>query len=477
MTAARTRIVCTLGPASGSHETLVGLIQAGADVFRLNGAHIEDGSVRGWVRRIRRASTAAKRLVSVMVDLPGVKLRVGTFQSGESVDLEPGATVTLAAGRGGGDPWRLLVHPWPDPRAVRPGQEVLLDDGRLRLRVVRRRGAELVATVEEGGVLQAGRGVAFPGVELGLEVPTRRDRRLAREAATAGADWLALSFVRDGEDLQRLRRSLRRAGVPVLPVAAKIERREAVAQLDGILRHAEAVMVARGDLGVDVGGENVPALQKVIVEAAHQAGRPVIIATEMLDSMTWRVRPTRAEVSDVAGAVFEGTDAVLLSAETAIGDHPVLTVQTLDQILLSAEADPHAPYAGSGLLPPPASTPGRPDQHVVHAAVALARTTEARAIVVFSRSGQSAIRLSKERPRAAIHAFAPRSSICRRLTLAWGVSAQRIPASGGTDGIVGAVTRRLLADGALAAGDRAVLVMGGARDPAGATTLIKLLSL
>ncbi len=471
---ARTRIVSTLGPATADPKVLTALIAAGADVLRLNGAHVEESALRGWIRKVRSAARRAGREVAVMVDLPGVKLRVGRFRSGDAVELLPGARVTLSGGRKGGDASHLRVHPWPDVRGVRKGTAVLLDDGRLRLRALRRRGTTIEAEVEEGGTLAAGKGVAFPGVPLGLEVPTRRDLALARAAVAAGADWLALSFVRDGNDMRRLRRVLKRAGAGSMPVAAKIERREAVENLDGILQHAEAALVARGDLGVDVGGENVPALQKVIVEAAHAAGKPVIVATEMLDSMTRRARPTRAEVSDVAGAVFEGADAVLLSGETAVGEHPVLVVETLDRILASAEADAHAPYAESAH--PPKILRGRPDQHVVHAAVTLAQATEARAVVVFTRSGQSAVRLSKERPEAAIHAFASSAEVCRRLALAWGVEARRLPASGGTDAVVAEVTRRLRREGALARGDRAVLVMGAAKDPAGATTLIKLLT-
>lgn len=452
------------------------MVDAGADVFRINGAHVQQEDLVRWVRLVRRAAREAGREAAVMVDLPGVKIRVGRFTVGTSVALEAGARVTLAAGRAEGDVSRLPVHPWPDVSGVRKGQVVLLDDGKLRLRVLRRKDQTLVAEVEEGGTLLAGKGVALPGVALGLDVPTRRDLMLARAAVKAGADWLALSFVHHPDDLRRLRRTLRRAGAPSMPVAAKIERREAVDALDGILQHAEACIVARGDLGVDVGGENVPALQKHIVAASHRAGRPVIIATEMLDSMTTRVRPTRAEVSDVDGAVFEGTDGVMLSGETAVGAHPVLAVDTLDRILATSEGDPASPYAGHPQWQPPASPSGRPDQHVVHAAVELAAATEARAIVVFTRSGQSAVRLSKERPRSAIQAFAPSAAVCRRLTLAWGVRAHRVPAGSGTDAVVREVTRRLRAEGALSAGDRAVLVMGGARDPAGATTLIKLLT-
>lgn len=475
MNDARTRILCTLGPASEDLEVLRGLVRAGADVFRLNGAHVLSADLRRWVSRVRRAARAEQADVAVMVDLPGVKLRVGPLP-GDALELAPGDRLVLEGGKRAARPGRISVHPWPDVRRVRRDQVVLLDDGRLRLRVLRRRGERLHVEVEEGGTLRPGKGVALPGIPLGLDVPTARDRRLARAAIDAGADWLAMSFVRDAHDLRRLGRTLKAAGAPHMPVAAKIERREAIDALDGILQHCAGVIVARGDLGVDVGGENVPALQKRIVAAAHDAGRPVVIATEMLDSMTKRARPTRAEASDVAGAVFEGADGVLLSAETAVGVHPVRVVETLERILQTAEADPHTPYAGDPGWRPPSSRAGRPDQHVVHAAVSLAHETAAQAIVVFTRSGLSAVRLSKERPRAAVYAFAPRASVCRGLALAWGVQTRRLPAGKGTDAVVAEVTRCLRAEGALQSGDRAVLVMGGARDPAGATTLIKLLS-
>jgi pyruvate kinase len=476
MSSARTCIIATVGPACASAATLAAMAAAGTRVFRLNGAHVEGDEVAGWVRRVRRAARRAGRTVAVMVDLPGVKMRIGKMRGGATPTLEAGARVRLAAGTRGGDAGHVPVHPWPDVSAVRPGRRVLLDDGRLRLRVTRRVQAVLHAVVEEGGVLREGEGVALPGTSIDLAVPTRADLALARAAVEAGADWLGLSFVHDASDVQRLRRACARAGAPAMPIASKIERGDAFPGLEEIVQASDAVVVARGDLGTDVGAEHVPALQATILETAHRRGRPAVVATEMLDSMTRSARPTRAEVSDVAGAVGEGTDAVLLSQETAVGAHPVLAVRTLDRILTSAEDDPRAPYAGDARLAHPASLPGRPDQHVVHAAVLLAQETRARAIVVFTRGGQSAVRLSKERPRARVHAFAPTTAVCRRLALAWGVSARRLPAARGTDAVAAQVTRRLRADGLLAPGERAVLVMGGPEDPAGATTLVRLLA-
>ncbi len=477
MEPSRTSITATVGPACASAAELTAMAHAGADVFRVNGAHAGPESYATWNRKIRAAGRAARRNVALMVDLPGIKLRTGTMHGGHPVTLAAGARLTLTAGKRGGTATRVFVDPWPDITGVRKGALVLLDDGRLRLRVVRRRGAEIEAVVEDGGVLASGKGVAFPGVPLALEVPTARDRRLARAAIEAGADWLSLSFVGCADDVRRLRRLTKRAGRPDIPIVSKIERADAIPHLASILAASDAVIVARGDLGVDVGGENVPALQKIIVEHAQRAGVPAIIATEMLDSMTRRARPTRAEVSDVAGAVFEGADGVLLSSETAVGVHPAHAVATLDRILASAEADAHAPYAGASGRAVLDSLPGRPDQHVVHAAVLLAEETGAEAIVVFTRGGASAIRLSKERPRARIHAFSPDAAVCRQLALAWGVCAENLPAGRGTDAVVERARRRLCEHTELVPGDRAVLVMGSAQDPEGATTLIKLLTI
>jgi len=453
------------------------MARAGADVFRVNGAHADVEDIHTWARRVRKASRQAECPAGLMIDLPGIKMRTGRFQGQEGVTLKAGSRVELFGGRSGGSETRIPVTPWPKGGPPGKGTTVLLDDGRLRLAVLSRSGDSLRAEVEEGGLLLAGKGVAFPGAKLALDVPTRRDRLLAKAAVEVGADWLSQSFVASAADVKRLKKLTARAGAPDMPIVAKIERHEAFDDLDGILRAADAAIVARGDLGVDVGAENVPALQKRIIESARRTGRPVIVATEMLDSMTTRVRPTRAEVSDVAGAVFEGTDAVMLSGETAVGVHPVLAVQTMERVLKSTESDPHALYAGSGRLPPPLSSPDRPDQHVVHAAVMLAVETKARAIVVFSRTGASAVRLSKERPRAQIHAFTGREAVCRRLSLAWGVHPLPVPAGGSTDAVMKHVLDRLRTSKALQPGDRAVLVMGSRQDPAGATTLIKLLTL
>ena len=470
----RTTIVATVGPACAQEETLEAMMAAGVQVFRVNGAHAGPAEIARWVKAVRRAA-GTERSPAVMVDLPGTKSRTGTFEKGPAT-LASGAVVRVFAGTSGGGPGAVPVQPLPPLRDVPVGAVILLGDGGVRLEVVDRRRDALLARVVDGGEVGTGKGVHFPGVHVAAAVPTEGDRALAHAAVKAGADFLGQSFVTTKEDVGRLKDLLQAAGAKGIPVVAKIESATALANLDGILDRADAVLVARGDLGVDAGPERVPSLQKRILKAARRAGRPAIVATEMLESMTREMRPTRAEASDVAGAVFEGADAVMLSAETAVGAHPVLVVETMARILSEAEKDPDAPYAGDVRLAPPESRQGRPDQHVVRAAVALARETDARAIVVVTRTGSSAIRLSKERPRAQVHAFATTDAVCRRLSLAWGVCARRLLGSPGTDAVVGQVLGTLRDAGSLATGDRAVLVMGGPGDEAGATTLIRLLT-
>lgn len=476
MTDPRTKIIATVGPACADETTLAQLIAGGADVFRVNGAHAKPEELPLWVEMVRNASRRARRPASVLVDLPGTKLRTGKFKGG-GITLAPGDKVALVPGRGGGDRRTIPIRSLSVFTGVKKGGQVLLADGQIRLTVTRVAEKRVSATVVDGGELVAGKGVDFPGARLATTVPTRQDRQLAKAAVAAGADCLALSFVREASDVVRLRRLLAKERAEHLPIVVKIEREDAVDGLDAILRKANGVMVARGDLGVDVGPERVPTLQKRIIEMATQYGRPVAVATEMLESMVANSRPTRAEAGDVANAVFEGADGVMLSAETAIGENPVLVVRTMARILAAAERDRHAPYAGSAHFQSPESVRGRPDQHVVHAAVYLAEETKADAIVVFTRTGASAFRLSKERPRAPVFAYTPTEEVCRRLTLAWGVKPRYLPMAEHTDATVARVSEQLRRHEKFPAGSRAVLVMGAARDPAGTTTMIQLLRL
>jgi len=471
----RGKIVATVGPASRSLAAIAAMARAGADVFRVNGAHEGPTGTSEVIRVVRAAARRLGRPLAVLVDLPGVKRRVGDLGEGGLV-VRRGSRIALVAGRPrirGGD--AAIPVPVSVVAAARPGAEVLFGDGAVAARVLSRGRGRAIARVLAGGRIGSRVGVHVRGAADAGRVPTRQDLAIAEAAVRAGADALALSFVRGPKDLATLRARLvaRRLSVPVL--VAKLERREGIDRLEEVLEACDGVMVARGDMGLEYGPEAVPGLQKRILEAASRHGRIAITATQMLESMTTSPRPTRAEASDVANAVFDGTDAVMLSAETAVGQHPPLVVDTMNRILLAAEADPHCPYAGDPHRPAPVATAKRPDRLVVRAAVGLAQAAEADAIVVFTRGGHSARRIAKERPRAPIYAFTPSEAVARGLVLSWGVRPRLLPHAGSTDATIRAVLRRLRGEEGVRRGARVVLVMGAAEDPAGTTNLVKLL--
>lgn len=472
----RTKIHATCGPACRDVAVLAAMVEAGVDAFRINGALADEIQMAEWVGRIREASAAAGRHVGILVDLPGTKFRLGELAASAPLTLTVGHELDLDLRPEAGDLTRLPLRSMPFLADVRPGDAVVLGDGSGRLEVLLAGAEKLRVRVVEAARVRPGTGVHFPGVSLPTAVPAERDRALLAAAVALEVDMVAQSFVRTADDMGRLKEHLARLGARSTLALAKIERLEAVENLERILSRSDGLLIGRGDLGIDAGVERVPSLQRRILEAARQAACPAVVATEMLDSMVRATRPTRAEASDVAGAVFEGADGVMLSAETALGHDPALAVRTMARILGAAEEDPSAPYAGRAFFPPLPSKMGRPDQHVVRAAVALARDSNAAAIVVFTRRGSSAVRLSKERPTAPIHALAPTDEVCRRLTLAWGVRPRRVPVPKGTDEIFSFVRDYLYGAAGLGPRDRAVLVMGSPRDPAGATTLIKLIA-
>ncbi len=473
----RAKIVATIGPASRSPSVLEALARSGADVLRINGAHTEPSAVAAIVRDVRRVERRVSRPLAVLLDLPGVKVRIGRFEGG-ALELVAGGVVRLVAGKAGGpgSPSRIAVPP-AILAVLAKGSEILLGDGNLALRVLSRDRAGALAEVEAGGSLRDRVGIHVRGASHAGAVLTARDRELAVAGVDAGVDALAVSFVRSPNDLKALRRVLVRAGRRMPLLVSKLERREAIAALDAILDASDGVMVARGDLGLEYGPEALPGLQKRILDAAMAHGRMAIVATQMLESMTTAVRPTRAEATDVANAIFDGADAVMLSGETAVGAHPARVVATMEGIVLAAEADLHCPFAGDPRHPGPSADPTRPDRLVVRAAVRLANDAAADAIVVFTRGGQSARRLAKERPRAPIFAYASDEHVRRGLLLSWGVRPRHLPNSRSTDATVSAVVSDLRRRTGLPSGSRVVLVMGSSDDPTGATSLIKLLTI
>ena len=343
MTEPRTKIHCTCGPACRDVEVLRAMIRAGADVFRVNGAHADGDEIAGWIELVREAARAEARAAAVLVDLPGPKFRVGALAPEAGFELAPGAPLRMDGEEAPGDGRRVPLREMHWFADIPVGASVVVGDGGARLEVVSAgaRGIELRAIDAVG--IREGVGVHFPGLALPTAVPTRRDRVLLKAAVEAGADMISQSFVRTPDDVARLRELVRAHGGRRTLVIAKIERLDAVLAADAILAQADGALLGRGDLGIDAGVEAVPSLQKRVLEAGRRTGRPVVIATEMLESMVHSLRPTRAEASDVAGAVYEGADGVMLSAETAIGRHPAHVVATMAGILVAAEADPAAP--------------------------------------------------------------------------------------------------------------------------------------
>jgi len=370
MIKARTKIVCTLGPASATAEVIGSLIIAGLDVARINFSHGTAEDHLGRIDRLRQLARTAKREVAVLADLPGPKLRA---LLDAPLELQPGRCVTLALRADAAADIHLTE---PDAvNKIRAGQRMLLDDGRLQMRVTTCAQACATLTVEVGGVLLPNKGINLPDTELSIPAVTRRDREAIAVAARAGVDWLALSFVRDPSAAHELRGVTRGHGLDV-PVLAKIERPEAVARATQIVKSFDGIMVARGDLGVEIALEKVPHVQKRLINMARAAGKPVITATDMLDSMRHSPRPTRAEASDVANAVYDGTDAVMLSGETAIGDYPVEALLCMNTILI--EAEKHQAADGPHYLNIPK---GDLTDHVTHMTCELAHNVKADAIV------------------------------------------------------------------------------------------------
>lgn len=466
----RTKIVCTVGPVSRSVAQLDRMVAAGMDVARLNfshGTHAEHAEV---LARLREGEGRWGRPISILQDLQGPKIRLGTFgpRGGQRVDLEPGATFTLTARPVEGTAERVSITPGECLREVRVGDQILMDDGLVQLRVEAAADGEVRCRVVVGGRLSDHKGVAMPRVCLPLSCLTAKDREDLRFGIARGVDFVAVSFVRSAADIEEVRGFLRELGAEV-PLVAKLERHEAIPNLHDILPLVDAVMVARGDLGVDVPLEEVPHIQKHVIARAWAARKPVIVATQMLESMTTHARPTRAEVSDVAMAIADGADAIMLSAETATGQYPAEAVDYMARIASRAER------ALEGR--PPTRSPGDRAgfaEAISDAAATAAHLLRAKAIVAFTESGFSARQISHERPDVPIIALTPFPETLRRLGLSWGVTARLVRRVQTTDEMIGEVEAALLSDGAVRQGDVLVIISGVPMWVSGTTNLLKL---
>jgi pyruvate kinase len=468
------KIVATIGPASRDPATLGRLLDAGVDVVRLNFSHGTQAEHAETIRHVRTLAAERGRHVALLQDLQGPKLRVGELEDGGPVRLVAGATVELVSRSVLGTAERFSVTYDRLAADVRVGDRVLLDDGAIELGVEEVRaedgdeaGGAVACRVVHGGELLPRKGVNLPGTAVSVPALTPKDLDDLAFGVAQGVDYVALSFVRAASDLRQARAAIRRLGGRQ-PLVAKIEKPQALAHLDAVVRAADAVMVARGDLGVELSVEAVPMAQKRIIRAANAAGIPVITATQMLESMIANPRPTRAEASDVANAILDGTDAVMLSGETAVGVDPVAAVATMARIAHAAERDPAArPALDAAADVYRVAAAARPTDAlaVAEAARALARGLDARCVAVLTRTGRTAGRLSKGRPGLPIVAFTDRPAVARRLALWHGVTALAGPIPPTTDAAVAHVEAGLRAEGLADAGTR-VVVVGATRRPA-----------
>jgi len=462
----RTKIVATLGPASSDRAGIARLFQAGADVFRINMSHTSHDRMRELIGMIRSIEHEQNRPIGILVDLQGPKLRLGTFENGSAI-VKKGDSFTLDSNPAAGDANRIYL-PHPEIlEATEPGQTLLLDDGKVRLVCTGTAPGQLTTRVEVGGKLSDRKGVSLPETTLPFSALTEKDRSDLEAALNADIDWLALSFIQRPEDIAEAKKIARGRAA----VMAKIEKPQAVARLDEILEVADALMVARGDLGVEMPLEKVPGIQKQITRAARRAGKPVIVATQMLESMITSPVPTRAEVSDVSTAVFEGADAVMLSAESAAGQYPVEAVTTMNRIAEEIERDPTYRTVIQAQRADPEATGA---DAISAAARQIAETLDLSAVICWTFSGSTAFRVARERPMPPVVAISPNIATGRRLSLVWGVHCVVAEDAHDQDDMVERACRIAFSEGFAKAGRRVIIVAGVPLGTPGATNMLRI---
>ena len=452
-TARRAKIVCTIGPATNSPGLVAALVGAGMDIARLNFSHGSADDHAAAYAAVRAASDAAGRAVGVLADLQGPKLRIGKLLGGVAV-LAGGARVVIAVSGATGTPDRLSTSYAALADDVGPGDTILLADGTVELTVVATGAGEVECVVARGGTIRDRSGMNLPGVAVSAPSLTDKDVVDLRFALGLGVDLVALSFVRSPDDIAAVRAVMDGAGVRV-PVIAKIERPEALERLEAVIDAFDGIMVARGDLGVETALERVPLVQKRAIDLCRRRAKPVIVATEMLESMVERNRPTRAEASDVANAVLDGADALMLSAETSIGRHPIEAVTTMARIITASETRPEPPPSRTRIEPPLPQ-----EEAIALGAVMVGRAVGAKALVAFTLSGMGARLLAAQRPALPVLAFTPDPRVRSQLALVWGVETFLEPAPGDTDDMTAHVDRAMLELGRAEAGDAVVVVAG-----------------
>jgi pyruvate kinase len=462
----KVKILATLGPASSSNEMIAELVSAGADLFRINMSHTAPDEMRELIDRIRAVEKETNRPIGVVVDLQGPKFRIGTFAKGK-VTLKIGQTFTLDSDPAPGDDTRVQL-PHPEIfHALAPGDRLLLDDGRVHLVAETCRPDHAVTLVESGTTLSDKKGVSVPDTTLNLDSMTAKDRADLDAALHAGADWIAMSFIQRPADLDQIREHTDHR----VSIIAKIEKPQAVVHLNDIIQGADALMVARGDLGVEVPLEKVPGIQKQITRGARRAGKPVVVATQMLESMINAPVPTRAEVSDVATAVFEGADAIMLSAESAVGKYPVEAVSTMDRIATEVERDVNYTDIINAQRAQPQATGA---DAIATAVRQIAETLHLAAICCYTGSGTTGMRVSRERPQTPIIAFSTVVGTARRLALGWGLHCVFGDEAPDFDGMVDRACEVAVREGFAYPGDRIIITAGVPMGRPGTTNLLRI---
>ncbi len=462
----RTKIVATLGPSSSDRSVIARLFEAGADVFRINMSHTSHDRMRELAAAIRAVESEHGRPIGILVDLQGPKLRVGSFASNPAT-LAKGATFALDTDSAPGDATRVQL---PHPEifaAIEPGHSLLLDDGKIRLVATDVDRDRILTRVEIGGKLSDRKGVSLPDTTVPFSALAEKDRSDLEAALEAGIDWVGLSFIQRPEDIAEAKKITRGRAA----VMAKIEKPQAVHRLAEIIDTADALMVARGDLGVEMPLEKVPGVQKQMTRAARRAGKPVIVATQMLESMIASPLPTRAEVSDVSTAIFEGADAIMLSAESAAGQYPVEAVATMNRIAEEVERDPIYRTIIDAQRTEPEATGA---DAIAAAARQIAETLELSAIVCWTSSGSTGLRVARERPNSPIVAISPKPATGRRLALVWGVHSIVAEDAQDLDDMVERACRLAFRDGFAKAGQRVIIVAGVPLGTPGATNMLRI---
>jgi pyruvate kinase len=462
----RAKIVATLGPASYAPDMIERLFEAGVDVFRINMSHSSVDTVKKLHAAVRAAEARFERPIGILADLQGPKFRIGEIGGG-AVMLEDGVSFRFDATKTAGGPDRVYL---PHPQifeAIEPGHTLLLDDGKIRMCVISKTASAIMATVVVGGNLASRKGISLPDTVLPVGPLTEKDKADLDYALRLGVDWVALSFVQRGEDVKLARQLVGQAAA----LMSKIEKPAAIGDLDSIIAHSDGLMVARGDLGVEMPVERVPGLQKQIVSKARAAGKPVVVATQMLESMISSPVPTRAEVSDVATAVFDGADAIMLSAESAVGKYPIDAIRTMDRIAIQVESDPSYSAIVHATRTPPQPTAA---DAIAAAAHTVADTLQLAGIICYTATGSTALRVARERPGLSVIGLSPVVATGRKLALVWGVHCVLTSDPENQAAMVRKACRIAFDEGFAKAGEGVIIVAGVPLGSPGTTNMVRI---